>query len=412
MTSIETPFPKIKFFIKTVKDYTTDKNNYIDYNKQTNIDNIYFLTNEMDLSANRELLTKFSIEKEYTTNISHMFTSQKYLKDLLKYSSGKFIKKYEILEKDGSKPQPPISILESNINFLKDLFFKQGSHFYINNKKYIIDTSTILINNVVFKTNMNNKYFYTVDNYITQQDTKGTYKYDVYKLTTYIVFVELKLIDYRVNEFKNRIELRKNNEQIFKNKYLNEIPFKNMNCNDKKLFLEAQADELGLVSFDLYNANDTPVKNETDSDNTKVVNKFIIPIQQIIKQYPIKTLRQLEDEKNIAIKTANDNNEKNENEILKRVYLNRKKSEQEKKRKEEEKKRKAEYAIKQQQEKERIERMEKIEKLQQEERILNLEKNIKERRRVGGNKRKLKTNRRLHSHQLKKRHYYTRRRKH
>ena len=190
------------FYIKTTGDFETKKGQSIDYGKEIIIsDDIEFSTNLIDNSG---IINKGG---DYKT----IFTSIYNFKKLINYA-----KNIGLLKRRNNDEKK--KILNSNIEFIKNIFFPLKSSFYIFDNEYFISKSEIDINTI--------KTFEEMD-YKTKE-----------KFTKYIVFINLNLIN------------------ASKPSALSD--FKKLSCNEKALELDKQAKEIFDVSLGLY--KEKPIK--------------------------------------------------------------------------------------------------------------------------------------------------------
>ena len=113
----------LHFYIKTVGDYVTDSDVYIDYNKP-----IYFMP---DTKLDKAILDSFIVSsktKEYT----QLFTSKDIFNEFSDFTSRLKSKPLQTTEKE-------------SIQFMSNLFFPYKSTLTISNQAYIITTKTIPI---------------------------------------------------------------------------------------------------------------------------------------------------------------------------------------------------------------------------------------------------------------------------
>jgi hypothetical protein len=225
-------------------------------------------------------------------------------------------------------------IIDRNIEFLKNSLFKTNTIFNINDKKYIITSSDFIPIIKLFK-------YYTSDNYIEQQNNY-TLAHEVIKQTTYIVFIKLNLTNYKKVQYKKLIQLK--GDDINNNNKYNTSTFLKLNCEDKSLFLESQANELE-IPFNIHSIFNNTNMNITDNNNDDDNVEYFVKDYVIQKKYPMKSSKQLENEFNIVNSKAEEYNEKHENEITQQAYNNRKKIKEQKKRESDEKREKSERYI-------------------------------------------------------------------
>ena len=212
-------------------------------------------------------------------------------------------------------------IIIRNIEFLKNILFKNNNSnntFNINNKKYIITSSTIIPNP---NSDTSDKY-YTYDKYSVQQN-KNTLEAEVFKQSSvYIVFTSLTLVDYdkfiktHANDDDDDDDDYDDDDDDDEYKFSN---FITLNCEDKALLLEEQARKLDIPLF-LFNDTDTSF------NNNNLVKDYVIQ-----KEFPMKADAQLKYEFKIEKRKADKYNRQHADEIAQQKYNYRKKVEQQKK---------------------------------------------------------------------------------
>jgi hypothetical protein len=230
-----------------------------------------------------------------------------------------------LLNEQNLKRMTPEELILKNIEFLKNILFKNSNAFNINNKKYIITSSNIIPN-----PNINNsENYYSYDKFIIQEN-KYSLEEVVLKQSIYIVFISLTLVSYdkyiKTQTAADDVAADDDDEYKFTN-------FITLNCEDKALLLEEQARKLD-ISLSLFN----------DKESTSI-NKNFVKDYLIQKVFPLKTDALLRYEENIEKRKVARYNQKHAYEISQQRYINRKRAEAQKKKEYDEKRRQAKQYI-------------------------------------------------------------------
>ena len=203
----------LSFEIKTKGDFETMKDKYIDYNKT-----IYFIPT---IKLTKELVASF-VEQDQDLKISKdyqkIFTSMNKFINFVNYIS--YNKDYKKITLKQAKDQ---GIINANIEFIKNIFFYPKSDYYIYGRKYIIYSSSLLID--------------------TLREVKSATAFASASAsssmqTTYKVALELVLLDASKQDLEG--------------------DFRKLSCNEKAKMLDKEA--LELFDFSLNLAKDEPVK--------------------------------------------------------------------------------------------------------------------------------------------------------
>lgn len=219
----------LSFEIKTKGDFETMKGKYIDYNKT-----IYFIPT---IKLTKELVTSF-VEQDKDLKVSKdyqkIFTSMNKFINFVNYTSN--IKNNKDYKKITLKEAKEQGIIKSNIEFIKNIFFYPKSNYNIYGRKYIIYSSTLLLDSLreVKSTGTSATAFATPS---VSETTRQT---------TYKITVELVLLDASKEDLEG--------------------DFRKLSCNEKAKMLDKEA--LELFDFSLNLAKDEPVKFSKSSRTT------------------------------------------------------------------------------------------------------------------------------------------------
>ena len=220
----------LSFEIKTKGDFETEKDKYIDYNKT-----IYFIPT---IKLTKELVTSF-VEQDQDLKISKdyqkIFTSMNKFINFVNYASD--IKNNKGYKKITLKEAKDQGIIKSNIEFIKNIFFYPKGNYYIYGRKYIIYSSTLLLDSLREIKNTGT----SVTTSFATPSVSGTSRQ-----TTYKIAVELVLLDASKQDLEG--------------------DFRKLSCNEKAKMLDKEA--LELFDFSLNLAKDEPVKFVKSSRTT------------------------------------------------------------------------------------------------------------------------------------------------
>lgn len=219
----------LSFEINTKGDFETTQGKYIDYNKT-----IYFIPT---IKLTKELASGFiNLDKDLkaTKDYKKIFTSMNKFISFINYISNiKNNKDYKKLTLKQAKEQ---GIIESNIEFIKNIFFYPKNDYYIYGRKYIIYSSNLLLPTLRIVKGTGTTTNESTTAFASSNIFSGSTP--VSNNTTYKIVVELVLLDASKQDLEG--------------------DFRKLSCNEKAKMLDKEA--LELFDFSLNLAKEEPVK--------------------------------------------------------------------------------------------------------------------------------------------------------